>query len=159
LYDLERRTTDSVPQERKLAMVEQLQRVIVKALEDEGFIAMSESELRTHTGKGSAELIEEVMKKMPFGRRQGSAVKPARNIFFLINEKRPRCTRDGAGAMGAYVFATQPLQDVRSDFGSIALMIVGFGECARSTTGPTRTYMNGLIEEATNQLSSRLQRM
>jgi hypothetical protein len=156
LYELERHTTHSVPQSAKLAGLERLQRAIARSLEDEGFEAVSDDDLKAHTGMSSREFAEQVMKNVSFGWKQNAPVKFAPTLLILLNEKRPRCAKDG-GAMAAYLMAVEPTPEVDADFGGIALFLVGMGECSRSSVSSTRTYINGLIEEATNQLLTTLQ--
>jgi hypothetical protein len=156
-YKLERSTTASVSQGAKLALAEGLQRVLAKSLEDEGFESISDDELQAKTGMSTTEMIKEITKRMPFGTRQNLPLRLGPTLLILSNERRPKCTKDRAGgAMAVYLMAIQPVPEVTSDFGSVGLMIAGLGECARTTTKSTRTYINGLIDESTSQLLTAL---
>jgi hypothetical protein len=157
-YHLERQTEASVSQNAKLVLTEKLQRAIAKSLEDEGFETISGAKLKADTGMDSAEMVEEITKRMPFGTRQKPLIRLGSTLLILSNEQRPKCTQERTGgAMGVYLAVNQPVPEVTSDFGGVMLMIVGLGECARPQLTSTRTYINGLIEESTSQLLATLQ--
>lgn len=75
----------------------------------------------------------------------------------MFNERRPKCTKEKTGgAMAVYLASFQPIPEVTSDFGEVALIIAGLGECGRSYQTSTRAYVKGLIEESTDLLVSTL---
>lgn len=159
LYELERRgTTTPTSQSAKLALGGDLQRAIARILEEEGFETMSETRLRAETGMGTKEMLEKIGQRMPFGSRQGAGGKLGPTILILLNQRRPRCTDNGAGAIGAFLMAIQPVPDVASDFGVVGFTVMGVGACSRTAAGSTRTYISGLIEEATREVLTALQR-
>ena len=73
-----------------------------------------------------------------------------------MNAKRPPCTRNG-GLIAAYVFSVEPLPDAASDFGTIAVMAVGLGSCARNSA--THEFMDGLLEIASEEILKGLEKM
>lgn len=156
-YTLERRTTVSVAQDTKLALIKRLQTAIAESLEEEGYEAISDDDIMAKTGKSTTETLGEVTKRMPFGTRDAPRGTLGPTMLILLNERRPRCTKDGAGAMSAFLASGQPIPQVASDYGSVGLMLLSMGACARSTTASTRTYIRGIIDEATEKLLKTLQ--
>jgi hypothetical protein len=154
-YTFKRSTGDSLSQSDKNRILEGLQKAIAGALEDEAFETWSESDIKARTGKASGELADQIASNMSYG-AMGSPVKLGRMVLVLMNEKRPRCTAGGQGAMAAYILYTQPLPDVKTDYGGIGLIIAGVGSCRRSSA-TTRTYIRGLIESANDQLLKALE--
>lgn len=154
---LTRRTTASLTQQAKLALLKDFQKAIASAFEDEGFKLVSDAELKAKSGRNSQETIAEIAKSMAFGAND-MPVKMGPDFFVLVNERQPACTRNGNGAMAAYLMSTQPVADVRSDYGSVGIIIAGLGACSRTSSSVTRTYVNGLIEEANNTLLKALER-
>jgi hypothetical protein len=156
-FDLTSRAAVDASQREKLSVLVTLQKAIARSLEDEGFEAISDSDLKAKTGRNAAEIVQEISRTMPFGNRQNGPVKLAPTVLMLFNDKRPACTREAGGAIGAYLIASEPTPDARSDYGSVGFIVAGIGACSRSTTRSTRTYVDGLIAEATRQVMETLQ--
>ena len=156
-YNLERRTTTTLSHDAKLALLEKFQKAIASTLKDEGFKLISDSELKEKTGRTSKDTIAEISKNMPFGTKD-MPVKLGPVILVLVNERRPQCSHSGDGAIAAYLMSTQPIPDVRSDYGSVGLIFAGLGTCSRVSSINTRTYMKGLIDGANDELLMALER-
>lgn len=156
-YNLERRTTATLTHGEKLALLEDFQEAIVSTLKDEGFKLVSDAELKEKSGRTSEETIAEISKNMAFGAKD-MPVKLGPVFFVLVNERQPQCARNGNGAMAAYLMSTQPIPDVRSDYGSVGLILAGLGTCGRASSPVTRTYVKDLIDGANDELLKALER-
>lgn len=156
-YSLERRTTATLAHSAKLALLEGFQRAIASTLEDEGFELVSDDKLKEKSGRTSEETIAEISRNMAFGARD-MPVKPGPVLLIMVNERHPQCARSGNGAMAAYLMSTQPVPEVRSDYGSVGLILAGMGACSRPSNPITRTYVNGLIDAANDELLKALER-
>lgn len=153
-YHLENLAGSNYSLSEKLKLIDGLQNVIVKGYEDEGFEEMSDDYLKSETGRNRDELITDFAKLIPYG--TAVPMKLGRTIHILMNEKRPSCTRNGAGVVGVYLFSFQPVSEVESDFGDIVIMVAGIGDCSKSLRASTTTYMKGLVEVATELVTSEL---
>jgi hypothetical protein len=140
---------------KRQAIPEELSDVVASKLDDEGFEEMSDDELEKHTGKSRRELIDTVLKGLPFGSRKilnGRVPK----FRLLIKTSGLPCTRGGRGAIGAYLFAFEGEKDVQADFGSLMAMVLGFGSCA-SSVNSGREYARNLAEESKQAALDELQ--
>lgn len=156
-YDLERDSGPNRSDDAKRHLLEDLQNKIAKTIEEEGFTTISDNELRNKTGKTGEQMMQTLADNMPFGSRNRMAGRVGSKFTILMNERRPACTKDGEGAMAAYIFHLLPIPQVESDYGAIQLIVVGLGECGKSRTA-TRSYMGGLIEESRSELLDALRR-
>ena len=154
-FKLKRRTTNPASQDEKLMLTRELVQAVAWSLEDESFEAFSDDDIQAGLGMSTTEILEKITKQQPFGMRQKSPVKLGENLQILINERRPRCTKK-SGAVATFLMTIQPIPEIMSDYGSVGIMIIGLGKCASIKSGSTHTFINGLIEEATNQLMSTL---
>jgi hypothetical protein len=142
-YSLTRSQAMGTPDEEKLERTEGLQYAIAKILKDEDFKRLTDNDLQKITGMDSDEMLDKISQQMPFGFKKGSPMKLGRKFLVFVNEKHPICTKHGDGAMGVYLMSTQPTPEVKSDFGSLGVLIIGIGECARYKS-PTRAYIEEL---------------
>lgn len=156
-FTLTRQTSSDESHSTKLTLLKGIQRKISEALEDEGFSAMSETDLAKKTGKTSGQIVDEISRNAAFGMRRNPFVKLSRAITALINEEHPPCTKNHAGAMAAYLFAIEPVPEKRSDYGKVALMLLAMGACGRSESTATRSYERGLVEGATDSVYQTLE--
>lgn len=142
-YSLTQSQAVGVPDDEKLELTEGLQYAIAKVLKDESFKRLTDNDLQNTTGMDSDEIVNKINQQMPFGFKNVSPMKLGRKFLVYVNEKHPVCTKHGDGAMGVYLMSTQPTPEVKSDFGSLGVLIIGIGECARSKS-PTRAYIEEL---------------
>jgi hypothetical protein len=153
-YALERPDGSKVSSEGKLNVLRQLHAALAKNFEHEGLSEISASKIREKTGRTPEELLTEASKGVPFGNR--GVVRFAPSFRVLVNEQPPACPR-GDGAVVAYLYAVQPADEVQKDFGSVMVMVAGFGVCSRGTTA-LRTYKQGLIDGVSEELAAALRK-
>lgn len=155
-YSMERRPAVADSQSKKLRLLSAMQSALAEAMQDEGFTEFSDSDLQEKTGRTGSQIVSEITRSMGFGAKD-IPVKLSSRIHVLMNEKRPRCAENGEGAMAVYVFATEPIPGVRSDYGGIGFIVAGIGRCGRSNAS-AKTYMDGLKSEAQSRLLETLER-
>ena len=126
------------------------------SLEGEGFDAMSESDLKGHTGMDSTEMMAKVAKQMPYGAQNLAsrfAYKP--RVTMLMRTSGPRCTDNDRGAFGAYILRNDGRSGVSVDFGSVSIFILGFGACGRQIDA-NKSYVRELVSDAKEAVLSEL---
>lgn len=157
-FQLENHTNQEISERTKKALIERLQKAIAQSFESEGFEVKSGTELEKVTGLTRKQMVDGIIMRMPFAMRDRARTRLSSDIIIMLSDTRPRCARNGNGALIAYLFFEQPLPDKKSDFGSLGLVLAGIASCSRVAVEATKTYMKGLIEEVTEVVSSSLQR-
>ncbi len=147
-YNLSREGSHDMTMSAKLAVISSLHDSIAKELLAAGFDQISESELRRQTGEGSEDVLRDVTKNMPFG--NVGLVKFAPSFRMLLKETGLPCTRNGSGAVWAYLMGMQPTEGVQRDIGGISVLIADMGAC--SVSGDAQTYSRGLLHDATQEI-------
>jgi hypothetical protein len=77
------------------------------------------------------------------------------DVRVLIKSSGLPCTKGGDGAMGAYIFTIEGINNAQADFGSISHILLGFGRCS-STVNGSRDYVRNVVDEAKNALLDKL---
>jgi hypothetical protein len=159
-FSFKQNTTVATALSSKISNLTKLQGAIAHSLGYEGFDTMPDDELKAYTGMTPRQMVEKVTRDtVPFGQSRNAPVKLVENFKFLMNSKRPRCAKDSKGAIGAFVMASEPEDGVASDFGGVAVMIIGLGACSRTTITSTREYMDGLVEVVRDEVRTQLASM
>ncbi|WP_156924519.1 hypothetical protein [Derxia gummosa] len=138
------------------SLVEALSELVVARLEDEGFTEMDDDELKQHTGKTREQMSNTVVKQVSFG---------ARNLMngrvpqfrLLMKKSGVPCTREGRGAIAAYLFTLEGESGVQVDFGGFSAMLIGFGTCA-SSANSAKEYIRNLVDESKEAVLDELSR-
>ena len=150
------RSADAPSVSKSSSLADDLASKAISNLEDEGFKAMSESDLQRDTGMDSTAMMEKIAKQMPFGSRSLASrfmVNP--RLTILIRTTGPSCTRSGQGLLLAYLLTNDGEPDVKADFGSISLFVLGLGACGRSI-GANESYVRELVSDAKEALIAEL---
>jgi hypothetical protein len=137
------------------SLPEKLSDIVASQLEDEGFEEMSDEDLKRHTGKTREKMREILLKGISFGARN-FLNDQLPQIRLLMKTSGLPCTRNGRGAIGAYLFALEGQKDVQVDFGNVSAMVLGFGTCAASVNSG-REYVRNLAEQAKQAVLDDLQ--
>lgn len=135
---------------------DKLAKKAITNLEDEGFEAMPESDLRANTGMDSTEMMEKVAKQMPYG-SQSLAARFMSNprVTILMRTSGPSCTSGSRGAFGAYVLRNDGDKDAKADHGSVSVFVLGFGACGRSIEA-NNSYIRSLVSDAKDAVLAEL---
>lgn len=133
-----------------------LSHIVAASLEDEGFEEFSDEQIQDKTGLSRKELQARVLDGVAFG--APIRLMPS-SLEFRLHMKvaGSKCTQNNKGAFGAYVFSRAGDGEVPVDFGSISLLLVGFGACA-SQASAGREYVENLVGEAKMRILDELKK-
>lgn len=129
----------------KEALLESLQRRLVRTLAVEGFDDLTDRAFERRIGRTRGEFSQALVEGLPFGRRRPGSFGAAGVARILTNESRPTCTND-EGMIMVVLLPIRPLEDVGSDFGSLLVGIAGLGSCSRLSLPSTKTYLEEVAE-------------
>lgn len=153
--DIDLKRAPLAPKLSKLSSLpEQLSDTVVSALEREDFEEMSDDDFKAQTGKSKNESTKEFGRNVFFGTRVLMNV-GAVKFRLLMKNRGIQCTRNNRGAIGAYIFTLDGNPNMQADFGSISMLVVGFGACA-SSGGWARDYLHTLVDVVRVQLIDEL---
>lgn len=151
-----KRSADASSVSTSSSVSDEVARKAISDFEDEGFEAMSESDLRKHTGMDSTGMLEKVAEQMPYGsQRLAKRFMANSRVTVLMRTNGHTCTRNGQGAFGAYVLRNDGEPNVKTDFGSVTLFVLGFGACGRSLTA-NKSYVRELVSDAKETILAEL---
>lgn len=122
---------------------------ITRSLNKEKFSTVPEESIPEATREAFSEVFD---KSIPLGFQGIPLGEFERKFNLLLNKKRPICTNNNKGAIGAYSFLQYPRPNIKSEYGSITIMIVGMGKCAEFSRSSTETYIDGLLDIATETI-------
>jgi hypothetical protein len=121
--DLTYRGTRTVPMSTKASNLNDWQDRAGSVLEDAGFRTLTNAELAAMPMKPD-DMRDYFTRNMSFGTRDLSHRTLGPHIIFLVDDRYDPCTAI------AEVFILEPEKDVKSDYGSIAVLLIGAGTCA-----------------------------
>jgi hypothetical protein len=150
-------TTDQSNSEKN-KFIHNIKASITSDLEDEGFEDIPEDVFEENTGKSYEEVVKEINGSIPFGAKQYKPLVVSENLHFMINQRRPSCTEEHKGAIAIYLSSLEPNPAVKSDYGSINIMVAGLGSCSRISRKSTQTFISGLLEVTTESLKSSIKK-
>ncbi|HDS1061941.1 hypothetical protein [Pseudomonas putida] len=137
--------------DQKTSDLTNVSRKITRELVSEKFSPVPAHKISKEAKDALAKLFDSYI---PFGYQGIPLGKLDKNFIMLMNEKRPRCTRNKAGAIGAYVFQQHPRPNIKSEYGSIMVALIGMGECADFSRPSNENYINGLLDIATETVKA-----
>ncbi len=130
--------------DKSISLADDLAGLVASRFEDEEFEEMDDDDFELKTGKTKEQAAKEMSTNIAFGARRQMAGRIPGIRLFMRTEGR-QCMEDGEGAIGAYIFTLDGETNVQSDFGSVSVIVVGFGDCA-SWFGSGRDYLKWLAE-------------
>jgi hypothetical protein len=151
-FDISRRGGPRLSLDQKRELSAKWERVLVDELEDSGFESLSDERLEKEMGLTREGMRQMMIEAQPFGERDLAEERVGKEIFFLVDESPRPCAR-GTGAMGAFVAAYYPLDQVQSDYGSVTFMIFGIGRCDERNPSAQR-YVSKVKEDIVNSFPS-----
>jgi hypothetical protein len=154
-YALERQNAPAMSDDAKLGLISQLHVALARSFRQEGFREIPASKIRETTGKSPEEFFQQANSSVPFGNR--GLIRLAPSVKVLVNEEPRACPAGRDGAIVIYLFGTHPIKDVQKDFGNVAVSVAGFGACSRGSKA-TRTYTEGLLDDATEEVLGALRK-
>jgi hypothetical protein len=123
--------------QHKHALVDKWVTYISDYIETEGFSAIDPEEVSESTGASMEQLREKLRKSVPYGSRNHFG--RFGELMPMLIDERPSDCRGGDGALAAFVMSIYPPSAVRSDYGSIMVAFMGFGDCGPLNSRARRT--------------------
>ncbi|WP_146232639.1 hypothetical protein [Pseudomonas protegens] len=149
IFNISNTGATSRTMDQKKSGLTNISRKITRELASEKFSPVPAHKISREIKDALAKLFDNYI---PFGYQGIPFGKFDKNIIMLMNEKRPRCTRNNGGAIGAYVFLQYPRPNIKSEYGSIMVAFIGMGECADFSRASNENYMDGLLDIATETI-------
>lgn len=146
----------SISNDKKLEYLDAFQIAIKETLEDKGLDYFSLRRLRNETGIDIRDIANKTKKYLPYGTVGRNQVELSPSIYMHVNEHEPRCTDSDRGFILTLLIAQKPTDQVRSDCGSIMLIIGGAGSCSRLSSKSTNNYIESLIKSSSSRLFDEL---
>lgn len=138
--------------EVKRARLSTWQDALVQSLRTHGFSEVTEDEMK---GQSFGDLLKQKLRAGGIGNRHWTADRISDRGFFLVSRHTPHCARTG-GSMVAMVMAIKPKEGFRTDFGSVALGIMGADSCGRRHGSP-EDFVDAVIRDAKSAVISQLE--
>jgi len=126
---------------------------LVDKLEDEDFEAYDEDDWESESGMSLADMREKIIEGLPYNMRDSMRERMGEDIHVLINQTRPACAGENGG-MVAIIMSMYPDEDVRSDYGGIAVILMGAERCGRPSYS---YYLSNLRRELQATLVAHLE--
>lgn len=157
IVDIDLQRAPLAPQLSKSAISSDiLSEMLALSLEDEGFEEFSDEQIQDEIGYSRKELQENLVNHLAFGAPKKLMPSPP-NFRLLMKATGAKCTQSNKGAFGAYLYSFAGDEGVQVDFGSVSVIVLGFGSCA-SKIFAGRDYVDNLVEEAKHALLEELRK-
>lgn len=143
------RSPSASPRSKAPSLLDALSEIAAAKIEDEGFEELTDDDFKQHTGKTMSEMADAVAKSTAFG-AQGLLKGRLPTLRVLLKQDGIPCTKNGQGAVGAYLFQLESEKNVQAEFGDFSGWLVGLGSCASTMSGGQQYVRNlsGEIKEA-----------
>jgi hypothetical protein len=128
-FNIQRKEQVNATLVEKQEIIARWQGILVRELKSKDFVVLSDDRLQRGSGLTIERMRELMIKAQPYGDQDTAAARLGKSLFFLINEDASPCR--GTGAMAALVPAYYPPDKIQSDYGSIAVFLMGVGDCGR----------------------------
>jgi len=115
--------------DEKALLLRGLKRTVISQLRGEGFRLLSSKTLERLTGMSKPFIFEAIRKNLPYNRRKTQVLNQF-DFEMLIHEHLPTCDPLNPGEVMANILNTAAEPGVRSDHGSISIMVLVVGSCA-----------------------------
>jgi len=115
---------------------------IANLLENEDFQFAEDDEFEALMGMSKQQFRQTMIGRVPYGFRDTVTEQFSEGFNVLVYESPPGCPGDNGYA--ALVIANYPVRDVASEYGDLAVFLIGAGECA--SRGASRQRLKQLVE-------------
>lgn len=116
-------------------------------LEERGFEVTEEARFQRIMGMSIEQFRASMLQHVPYGMRD--VAPQGAGLYVLLNEDPQGCSGDNIFA--AVVMPSYPTEGVLSEYGEIAVLMIGGGKCASGRTG--KAILNGLVREVRAAIS------
>ena len=155
-FDISRRERVRVTSDAQHALISSWLNAIAEKLVDaEEFEDPTDDELQEKVGMTKAQMYERLVSSQPFGQRQIAKQRAASDFHFLLREDATQCG-GSVGGIGALVLGWYPIEGVQTEYGNVALLLFGIGDCGRQNPR-ARRYLSRIKREAKEVLYETLE--
>lgn len=116
---------------------------LANMLEAAGLEITSDVRLRRHTGMSVADFRDRMIRGQPYAIRETVERHAGHGIYILLDEQPPTCPPDNGFL--AMVLPYYPDEDVDSDYGSVAVFLLGIGPCASNAA--SRRHLADIVRD------------
>jgi len=129
---------------------------IIEWLQDKDFDRVSDRKMKEATGNTIQQAQRNVLEHSPYAFRENQSALIGRPYIFTTSV--PSCTENDDGAIIAMIMTMAPEKHVGDNFGSIAFVLIGVGECGHRYSS-TRRFADrtetGVITSLKNSMEAK----
>jgi hypothetical protein len=138
--------TENVSDATKISDLNDWQDQLKYVLAVTDYRELDEDELANSPFKNTDEMRDLMAKNLPFAQRNGNRTLGP-HVVFLVDDVHQQC------AAVAEVMVLEPESEVKTDYGSIAILLLGVGDC-RIAQKPGGTLSDQLLNKLTDEVRS-----